>query len=84
MTALTKHEAGVVLILAKAWNEYSLLPVEHPMEAGEFCTAIHACQNMVLARAGRRQLNAAESAVTDSRDNQNLTNQEVANAKADP
>ncbi len=55
---VTQQEARVVDLLAQAWNEYLRLPVEHPNEAPEFCTAIHQCQDKVLARSGRRALNA--------------------------
>ncbi|EJA2567274.1 TPA: hypothetical protein ACRNH0_003336 [Pseudomonas aeruginosa] len=54
---LTQQEARVVDLLAQAWNEYLQLPVEHSVEAPEFCVAIHRCQDMVLARCGRRALN---------------------------
>ena len=54
---LTEQEAKVVQMLADAWNEYMELPVEHPMDRQEFCTAINACQDKVLARAGRRAIN---------------------------
>ncbi|EOX2980405.1 hypothetical protein P3801_32130 [Pseudomonas aeruginosa] len=57
---LTADEAAVVDLLAQAWNAYLRLPVEHEAEAPEFCRAIHACQDMVLARCGRRALNGAE------------------------
>jgi hypothetical protein len=57
---LTADEAGVVALLAQAWNSYLELPVEHQAEAAEFCRAIHACQDMVLARCDRRALNGAE------------------------
>ncbi|HGM8127808.1 TPA: hypothetical protein ACKQAT_004973 [Pseudomonas aeruginosa] len=50
----------MVDLLAQAWNSYLKLPVEHQAEAAEFCRAIHACQDMVLARCGRRALNGAE------------------------
>ncbi len=56
---ITQREARVVDLLAQAWNEYLLLPVEHPMAQAEFCTAIHRCQDMVLARSGRGALNHA-------------------------
>lgn len=56
---LTGQEAKVAQMLGDAWNEYLKLPIEHPMEQQEFCTAIHACQDMVLARCGRRALKAA-------------------------
>lgn len=55
---LTDAEVRVAHLLAEVWNEYLLLPKEHPMEQQEFCTAIHACQDMVLARSGRRAVNA--------------------------
>lgn len=57
---LTVDEAAVVDLLAQTWNAYLRLPVEHMAEAPEFCRAIHACQDMVLARCGRRALNGAE------------------------
>lgn len=56
-TELTDQEAKVANMLADAWNEYLKLPIEHPMEQGEFCMAIHRVQDMVLARCGRRALN---------------------------
>ncbi|KGU84841.1 hypothetical protein [Pseudomonas mediterranea] len=55
----TYQEVKVVKLLAEAWNEYLKLPVEHPMEQEEFCTAVHACQEKVLARSGRRYMNSA-------------------------
>lgn len=51
---LTDQEAKVAQMLGDAWAEYLKLPKEHPMEQAEFCTAIHHCQDMVLARCGRR------------------------------
>lgn len=56
-TELTEQEAKVATMLGDAWNEFLALPVEHPMQQAEFCTAIHRCQDMVLARSGRRALN---------------------------
>ena len=58
---LTNQEARVAQMLGEAWNEYLKLPIEHPMEQKEFCSAIHACQNMVLARCGARALKSAKS-----------------------
>ncbi|SEU02909.1 hypothetical protein [Pseudomonas graminis] len=55
---LTDREAFIAGLLGGVWNEYLKLPIEHPMERDEFCRAIHTCQNMVLARAGRRVINA--------------------------
>lgn len=58
MTAtITDDEAKIAQLLGEVWNAYLKMPKEHPMEQGEFCTAIHACQDIVLARAGRRALN---------------------------
>lgn len=54
---VTDREAFVVGLLAGLWNEYLKLPEEHPTERQEFCLAIHACQDKVLARAGRRAIN---------------------------
>lgn len=56
---MSDREQFVVGLLAGVWNEYLKLPAEHPMEQQEFCSAIHACQDKVLARAGRRAINAA-------------------------
>lgn len=53
---VTDGEAEIVRLLALAWNLYLDLPPEHPMDQGEFCSAIHRCQDMVLSRAGRRML----------------------------
>ena len=55
---LTEQEAKIARMLGEVWNEYLRLPVEHPMDQQEFCKAIHTCQDMVLARSGRRALNA--------------------------
>ncbi|MBJ2259094.1 hypothetical protein [Pseudomonas psychrophila] len=58
---LTDQEAKVAQVLGEAWNEYLKLPVEHPMGQKEFCSAIHACQNIVLARCGVRALKSTLS-----------------------
>ncbi|WP_448645377.1 hypothetical protein [Pseudomonas mediterranea] len=55
---LTDREAFIVHLLAGVWDEYLKLPAEHPMDRAEFCHAIHAVQDMVLARPGRRAINA--------------------------
>ncbi len=62
---LTDQEAKVAQMLGDAWNEYLKLPVEHPMGQSEFCSAIHACQNMVLARCGVRALKSTQSAALE-------------------
>lgn len=58
---LTDQEAKVAQMLGEAWNEYLKLPVEHPMGQKELCSAIHACQNIVLARCGVRALKSTLS-----------------------
>ena len=58
---LTDQEAKVAQMLGDAWNEYLKLPIEHPMEQKEFCSAIHACQNIVLARCGVRAFESTQS-----------------------
>ena len=55
---VTDQEAAVVGLLAEAWNEFLKLPIEHPMDQHEFCSAIHSCQDKILARGGRRVINA--------------------------
>ena len=62
---LTDQEAKVAQMLGDAWNEYLNLPVELPMGQSEFCSAIHACQNMVLARCGVRALKSTQSAALE-------------------
>ncbi len=54
----TEQEAAIARLLGEVWSAYLALPVEHPMDQQEFCTAIHRCQDMVLARSGRRELNS--------------------------
>ncbi|MET3715389.1 hypothetical protein ABMD26_001637 [Pseudomonas sp. PvP001] len=62
----TKQEAAIARLLGEVWNAYLALPVEHPMERTEFCTAIHRCQDIVLARSGRRALDADADSATNS------------------
>lgn len=52
---ITEGELRIVQMLGDVWNEYLKLPLEHPNEQSEFCTAIHACQDKILARTGRRE-----------------------------
>ena len=58
---LTDQEAKVAQMLGEAWNEYLKLPIEHPMGQKEFCSAIHACQNIVLARCGVRAFKSTQA-----------------------
>ena len=62
---LTDQEAKVAQMLGEAWNEYLKLPIEHPMEQKEFCSAIHTCQNIVLARCGGRAFKSTQSAALE-------------------
>ncbi|MFS2159197.1 hypothetical protein ACCD10_17835 [Pseudomonas sp. Pseusp122] len=55
---VTDQEARLVGLLAQVWNEFLQLPVEHGSDQLEFCAAVHACQDKVLARAGRRAINS--------------------------
>jgi hypothetical protein len=47
---LTVNESNVLRQLAEAWNQYIELPEVHPQDRDEFMRAIHAAQNIVLAR----------------------------------
>lgn len=51
---LTKSELQVVCNLANAMNAFRELPVCHPSDLPEFEQAIHACQNILMARAAVR------------------------------
>ena len=62
MLEVTAAEKAIADALGEVWNAYLALPVEHPMEAAEFCQGVHALQNMVLARAGCRAINPARGA----------------------
>lgn len=55
---LTEAEARVAVLLGDAWNLFLELPTEHPSDRGEFLHAVHAAQSIILARPGRRQINA--------------------------
>ncbi len=55
--AVTRAEQAVALLLAAVWNAYLLLPIEHNDDQAEFRALIHAAQDKVLSRAGRRQIN---------------------------
>jgi hypothetical protein len=55
--SLSPSETNVVRALAAAWDLYIELPIEHPMDRGEFAKIIHDAQARVLMRPARRQLN---------------------------
>lgn len=50
------QENAVLDKLGEAWNEFVKLEVLHHADREEFMRAIHAAQNIVLARAGLRAL----------------------------
>lgn len=54
---MTEDERALVMALAKVWDGFLLLPNEHDDDSGEFRHAIHVAQRMILARAGRREIN---------------------------
>jgi hypothetical protein len=51
---LTDGEEKVVNLLAAAWQEFENLPPQHPCDRSDFIHAIHAAQNIVLARPTQR------------------------------
>lgn len=55
--SVTTQERKALQLLADAWAAFCELPEEHPMEKAEFCTAIHSCQDKILMRSGRREVN---------------------------
>ena len=66
---MTPQEMDVLILLADAWNAFVKLPdidIKIPGEncvnadRNEFCLAIHAAQNIVLARVGQQLLRQKE------------------------
>lgn len=53
---LTEQEREVLEVLAGAWDLFLSLPEQHDADDSEFCAAIHAAQNIVLARPAMRSL----------------------------
>lgn len=54
---MTEEECALVMALAKVWDGFLLLPNEHDDDTAEFRQGIHAVQRIILARAGRREIN---------------------------
>jgi hypothetical protein len=54
---MTDEERALVMSLAKAWDDFLALPVEHDDDQREFRHGIHMLQRMVLARPARREIN---------------------------
>ena len=51
---MTEEEKRVLKLLGQAYNEFRQLEVIHHADVSEFVLAIHAAQNIILARAGLR------------------------------
>jgi hypothetical protein len=51
---ITPEEEAVMAALGDAYNKFIELPVQHHADNAEFVHAIHAAQNIVLARVGLR------------------------------
>lgn len=50
---LTDGERAVLDLLAEAWNAYTKLPIQHPMDRQEFAFYVHGCQGLVGLRVAR-------------------------------
>jgi len=48
------EEKEVLNKLAEAFNMFSNLPIQHPMDIQEFCSKIHDLQRIVMAREAIR------------------------------
>lgn len=55
---MTPDEVHVADLLGQAATEFAKLPIEHQSDLDEFCKAIHAAQNIVMARDGLRSYRA--------------------------
>lgn len=53
---LEQQERIALDLLSRAWNAFCALPTLHDADAREFCQAIHAAQNIILARPAMRLL----------------------------
>lgn len=67
MRDLTSEETTVINLLLQAWNIFATLPVVYLKDGEEFRHAIHAAQNIVLARpaiedGGRRRMPKVKAA----------------------
>lgn len=52
MKLLTDTEQRIANLLGECFTLYKTLPVYHPSDADNFLRAVHAAQNIVLARPG--------------------------------
>jgi len=60
------EEQAVLDNLAAAWNAFLLLPIIHEADRVEFVSAIHAAQNIVLARTALRAMHPNKLLVPES------------------
>lgn len=61
--AVTSLEQQIVNKIGDVWNDFLQLPSEHYDDLFEFRIAIHALQEKVLARSGRRAMLAVGAPV---------------------
>lgn len=66
---LKPEEQEIAQLLGEAWNLYCKLPLEHPADKQEFCSAIHNCQNIILSRPAVRALAEKGQGFKRSEDN---------------
>ena len=60
---LVPEETEVLNALGAAWNLFVILDESHPSDHHEFMLAIHAAQNIVLARIGKRVIDKRNASV---------------------
>jgi hypothetical protein len=65
---MTPEEDEVLNLLGQAWNKFNELPILHHSDRGDFAYAIHAAQNIVLARAGLRATGITDRVEPDIHD----------------
>lgn len=52
---MTEQELKIFNQLGEIWNEFRMLPEEHPNDAMEVMTHIHAIQDKILSRPTYRE-----------------------------
>ncbi len=57
------EEKKVFELLGKAFDEFILLPMLHHADLTDFVAAIHAAQNIILARPAMRELYKGDKVV---------------------
>jgi len=53
---LSAEEMRVVVLLARVWDAFMKLPLEHPDHQTEFRMAIHRAQYIILSRPALREV----------------------------